>query len=174
MLQSRHRVAAVLAVPALVLALSSCSSSAQVPEGYREVTKGNLRVAVPEGWVDGTPSGSYDLALQDVAGDAFTVRLLASSSSDAGTARNAISDIRDFAGIVPDEPTDASEVEREDGREMWSWDITYDDGQYALAAWALRDDDLDATVVVTLSSKGALDKELAEDVRDSIDIVAAD
>ena len=35
-------------------------------------------------------------------------------------------------------------------------------------------DDLDATVVVTLSSKGALDKELAEDVRDSIDIVAAD
>lgn len=172
MLSSRFRAAAVLAVPVLALSLASCSSS-DLPEGFREVTTGNLRVAVPEGWVDGTPSGSYDVALQDTAGDGFTVRLLASSSSDAVDARNAISDIRDFAGIVPDQPTDAAEVKRDDGREMWSWDVTYDDGQYGLVAWALHDDDLDATVVVTLSSKGAVDEELAADVRDSIDVVAA-
>lgn len=165
----RRRLVAVLSVATLALGLGACSSG--TPEGFREVTQGKLRVAVPEGWVDGTVSGGYDLALQDVAGDSFTVRLLASSDYPATSARGAIDQIQTFSGIEGDESGGVSQVEREDDREMWTWDVTYDDGAYHLVAWALRDGAKDTTVVVTLSGTGTLAPDLVEDVRDSIDVV---
>lgn len=155
-------------------ALAGCGEEgAPTPDGYVRVVDGSTSVAVPASWVEGTPTGAYTIARQDGPGDDFTVRMLAGTRNEARTARGAVSDIRDFAGIVPDEPTNMTQIERDDGREMWSWDVTYDDGAYSLIAWGLHDDALDETVVVTLSAKGPVDPALATNVRDSIDIVDA-
>lgn len=167
-----RRAAALGAVVALVAALAGCGTpDAPTPDGFVRVVEDGTSVAVPSTWVEGTPTGFYTIARQDAAGDGFAVRLLAGTRNEARTARGALNDIRDFAGIIPDTPTNMSEVERDDGREMWVWDVVYGDGAYNLVAWGLHDDELDQTVVVTLSATGTVDPELATKVRDSIDIV---
>lgn len=167
------------AVPAAVLMLglllTACSGDGP-PEGYRTLEQGRLRVAVADSWqpVELGAASAFDVVLQDVPDDAeLTYRFAASSDYPDDSARGVMAQMQSAAAFgTPDEPGGLSAVERDDGAEMWRWDLTYDDGAYQVVTWALHEDGL--TVVVSLTGRDEIPAEMIDAVGESIEILPAE
>ncbi|MFH5822151.1 hypothetical protein [Georgenia sp. AZ-5] len=166
--------AAVAAAGAGTL-VAGCASG--TPEGFTRLEQGWLAVDVPAEWVEVAmeQTGPYDLVLQDTE-SAQDAELQLAAATEYGThpARGTLSLVRAGQPFGPiDDGDKLSEVEGQDGQELWRWDFTYDDGGYQGVTWVAHDPEAERTVVVALTAE-ELDERTVQDVEDSIEVRVED
>ena len=172
-----------MSLPALAAALlAGCSSAADTPvppEGFTRIEQGWIGVHVPEGLVDKPDKGAgkFDIVLEDDPEKPTLQIVIASDYSDGGpSAHAAMSMLRSTRPVSNVDNNGQggpfTEVRSdEDGRDVWKWPFTYDDGEYEGVAWTADDGKEDERVVAVILTGRDLDENVVKEIEDSLEVL---
>ncbi|MBE7699042.1 hypothetical protein H9623_01800 [Oerskovia sp. Sa1BUA8] len=173
-MQFGRRARATTAALVAAVALGGCSGDG-IPEGYEQVQTGWMRVAVPEGWVEGGQvTDRWTESYQDAEGDAATVQLLLApewGETDALVATSSVIASAQVGGFPGFRIVDGPETDEEQNHLLRDRvDFTYEgeDGTYEGVLWGLADDE-DHVVMAQLTGKD-LDPDLVAAIDESLEV----
>ncbi|HEX5533644.1 MAG TPA: hypothetical protein VFX33_07885 [Actinomycetales bacterium] len=169
-------------LPALAAALlAGCSSTADTPvppEGFTRIEQGWIGVHVPEGLVDKPDkrAGKFDIVLEnDVEKPTLQLVIASDYSEDGPGAHAAMSMLRSTRPVsnVDDNGQGGlfTEVRSDEGRDVWKWPFTYDDGEYQGVAWTADDGKDDERVVAVILTGKDLDEKVVKEIEDSLEVL---